>query len=46
MVEMVQRGAARWVLNRFDCKDAGETEMLSTLERKTLESRQTIARLP
>ena len=29
-VEMVQRRAARWVLNRFDRKDA-VTEMLSTL---------------
>ena len=45
MVEMIQRSAARSVLNRFDRKD-GETEMLSTLERKTLKSRQTIARLP
>ena len=44
MVEMIQRRAARSVLNRFDRKD-GETEMLSTLERKTLKSRQTIARL-
>ena len=35
MVEMIQRRAARSVLNRFDRKD-GETEMLSTLERKTL----------
>ena len=45
MVEMVQRRAASWVLNRFERKD-GETEMLSTLEQKTLKSRQTIARLP
>ena len=35
MVEMIQRGAASWVLNRFERED-GETEMLSTLERKTL----------
>ena len=28
MVEMVQRRAASWVLNRFERKD-GETEMLS-----------------
>ena len=31
-VEMVQRRAARWVLNRFDRKDS-VTEMLSTLKR-------------
>ena len=42
-VEMVQRRATRWVLNRFDRKDS-VTEMLSTLKWKTLESRRTIAR--
>ena len=39
---MVQRRAARWVLNRFDRKDS-VSEMLSTLT--TLESRRIIARL-
>ena len=42
--EMVQKRAARWVLNRLDCKDS-VTEMLSPLKWKTLESRRTIARL-
>ena len=36
-VEMVQRRAARWVLNRFDRKDS-VTEMRLTLKRKKLES--------
>ena len=44
VVEMVQRRAARWVLNRFNRKDS-VTAMLSTLKWKTLESRRTIARL-
>ena len=43
-VEMVQRRATRWVLNRFDGKDS-VTEMLSTLKWKTLKSRRIIARL-
>ena len=43
-VEMVQRRATRWVLNRFDGKDS-VTEMLSALKWKTLESRRTIGRL-
>ena len=43
-VEMVQRRAAHWVLNRFDHEDS-VTEMLLTLKWKTLESRRTIARL-
>ena len=41
---MVQRRAARWVLNRFNRKDS-VTAMISTLKWKTLESRRTIARL-
>ena len=44
VVEMVQRRAARWVLNRFNRKDS-VTAMLSALKWKTLESRRTIARL-
>ena len=44
VVEMVQRRAARWVLNCFNRKDS-VTAMLSTLKWKTLESRRTIARL-
>ena len=44
IVEMVQRRAARWVLNRFNRKDC-VTAMLSTLKWKTLERRRTIARL-
>ena len=38
---MVQRRAARWVLNRFNCKDS-VTKMLLALKWKTLESRRTI----
>ena len=37
IVEMVQRRAARWVLNRFNRKDS-VTAMLSTLKWETLET--------
>jgi hypothetical protein len=43
-LEMVERKAACWVLNRFSLKDS-VTEMLSALKWKTLESRRSTARL-
>ena len=43
-LRLSQRRTARWVLNRFVRKD-NVTEMLSTLNWKTLECRRTIVRL-
>ena len=43
-VEMVQRRAARWVLNRYDRLDS-VNDMLYCLNWKTLQSRRSIARL-
>ena len=43
-VKMVQRRAARWVLNRYDRLDS-VNDMLYCLNWKTLQSRRSIARL-